>query len=124
MTTAALNPDPSMRLRNSGGSLLAVLAFVAVGLSVAAEELASYPIAGGQALRYCGAAVLLLLIVRFHLRRPSRRELVWVIGSPWAGATASAESRSCSLWQQRGPTGEDWSDRCRDPAVTHRRQSS
>ena len=58
------------------GSLLAVLAFAAVGSSVAAaEELGGYPIAGGQAARYAVAAVLLLALVRFRMLRPSAREL-------------------------------------------------
>ncbi len=59
------------------GSLLAVLAFVAVGSSVAAaEELVDYPIAGGQAARYAVAAVVLLALVRGRLKRPSPRQLV------------------------------------------------
>ena len=41
-----------MTARTRTGSLLAVLAFVAVGSSVAvAEELATYPVAAGQAAR-------------------------------------------------------------------------
>jgi hypothetical protein len=60
MTTAALAPDPPVTLRNRSGSLFAVLASVPIGSSAAgAEALASYPTAGGQTLRYCGAAVLL-----------------------------------------------------------------
>jgi drug/metabolite transporter (DMT)-like permease len=79
MTGAAVLSDPPLR-PNGSGSLYAVLAFVAIGSSVAAaEELAGYPIAGGQALRYTGAAVLLLVIVRFRLRRPSMRELVLLL---------------------------------------------
>lgn len=59
------------------GSFLAVLAFMAVGSSVtAAEELVHYPIAGGQAARYALAALLLLVIVRGRLKRPSPRELL------------------------------------------------
>jgi len=66
--------------RTRSGSLFAVLAFVAVGSSVAAaEELASYPIAGGQAVRYAVAAVLLLALVRLRLRRPSARDLVLLV---------------------------------------------
>ena len=62
------------------GSLLAVLAFVAVGSSVtAAEELGGYPVAGGQAVRYALAAVLLLLLVRGRPRRPSARELAMLV---------------------------------------------
>ena len=65
-----------MKSRTLTGSGLAVLAFMAVGSSVAAaEELTDYPIAGGQAARYAVAAVLLLVIVRGRLRRPSAREL-------------------------------------------------
>ena len=65
-----------MKSRTLTGSGLAVLAFMAVGSSVAAaEELTDYPIAGGQAARYAVAAVLLLVIVRGRLRRPSPREL-------------------------------------------------
>jgi drug/metabolite transporter (DMT)-like permease len=66
-----------MASRTHTGSLLAVAAFVAVGSSVAAaEELGAYPVAGGQAARYAVAAVVLLALVRFRLRRPSRRELL------------------------------------------------
>ena len=69
-----------MTTRTHTGSLLAVAAFVAVGSSVAAaEELGGYPVAGGQAARYAVAAVLLLVVVRFRLRRPSGRELVQLI---------------------------------------------
>ena len=66
--------------RPTSGSLLAVLAFVAVGSSVtAAEELGGYPVAGGQAVRYALAAVLLLGLVRGRLRRPSGRELALLV---------------------------------------------
>jgi drug/metabolite transporter (DMT)-like permease len=59
------------------GSFLAVLAFMAVGSSVAAaEELVDYPVAAGQAARYAVAALLLLVIVRGRLRRPTARELL------------------------------------------------
>jgi drug/metabolite transporter (DMT)-like permease len=69
-----------MTTRTHTGSLLAVAAFVAVGSSVAAaEELGGYPVAGGQAARYAIAAVLLLVVVRFRLRRPSGRELLQLV---------------------------------------------
>jgi drug/metabolite transporter (DMT)-like permease len=62
------------------GSLLAVLAFVAVGSSVTvAGELTAYPAAGGQAARYAVAAILLLALNRFRLRRPSVRELAQLV---------------------------------------------
>jgi drug/metabolite transporter (DMT)-like permease len=66
-----------MTERTLTGSLLAVLAFMAVGSSVAAAgELTAYPVAGGQAIRYALAGLLLLVLVRGRLRRPSRRELL------------------------------------------------
>jgi drug/metabolite transporter (DMT)-like permease len=62
------------------GSLLAVLAFMAVGSSVAtAGELTAYPVAGGQAVRYAIAALLLLALVRGRLRRPAPRELLMLV---------------------------------------------
>jgi drug/metabolite transporter (DMT)-like permease len=62
------------------GSLLAVLAFVAIGSSVAAaEELVDYPIAGGQAARYAVAAVVLLVLVRGRLKKPNPRELAQLV---------------------------------------------
>jgi drug/metabolite transporter (DMT)-like permease len=62
--------------RTRSGSLLAAMAFVAVGSSVtAAGELTAYPAAGGQAARYAVATVVLLAINRLRLRRPSAREL-------------------------------------------------
>jgi drug/metabolite transporter (DMT)-like permease len=68
------------------GSLLAVLAFVAVGSSVAAAgELGSFPIAGGQAVRYAVAALVLLALVRFRLRRPSVRELALLVALSGTG---------------------------------------
>jgi drug/metabolite transporter (DMT)-like permease len=52
------------------GSVAALAAMVLVGSSVAAASaLASYPIAGGQALRYGVAAVLLLVLVGGRLPR-------------------------------------------------------
>lgn len=64
----------------STGSILAAAAFVAVGSSVAAaEELGAYPVAGGQAVRYAIAAIVLLALVRFRLRRPAPRELLQLV---------------------------------------------
>jgi drug/metabolite transporter (DMT)-like permease len=57
-----------------------VLAFMAVGSSIAAAgELAAYPVAGGQAVRYAVAGLLLLVLVRGRLRRPSPRELLMLV---------------------------------------------
>ena len=66
-----------MTAQTRTGSVLAALAFAAVGSSVAAaEELAAYPTAAGQAARYAVAALLLLTLARFRMRRPTLRELV------------------------------------------------
>src|SRR5215218_2372787 len=71
-------PVPAYRRRMKfTGSFLAAVAFLAMRASVtAAEELVHYPIAGGQAARYALAALLLLVIVRGRLKRPSPRELL------------------------------------------------
>jgi drug/metabolite transporter (DMT)-like permease len=62
------------------GSLLAVLAFMAVGSSIAAAgELTAYPVAGGQAVRYASAGLLLLVLARGRLQRPSPRELLMLV---------------------------------------------
>jgi drug/metabolite transporter (DMT)-like permease len=58
------------------GSLNATIAFCAVGSSfAAADHLTSYPVAGGQALRYGLAGVLLLGFLRGRLPRVGRGEL-------------------------------------------------
>jgi drug/metabolite transporter (DMT)-like permease len=75
-----------MTERTLTGSLLAVLAFMAVGSSVAAAgELTAYPVAGGQAIRYALAGLLLLALVRGRLRRPSPRELLMLLALSAAG---------------------------------------
>jgi len=51
-------------------------ALIAVGTSFAvAAELTEYPRAGGQAVRYAGATLLLLAVLRGRLPRPSVRDL-------------------------------------------------
>src|SRR5918992_405827 len=70
-----------MSTTEARGSLAAIGAFVAVGsLVAAADVIDGYPIPAGQAVRYAAAAVLLTLIARGRLPRPTAREALYLAG--------------------------------------------
>lgn len=63
------------------GSIAAFTALALVGTSFAASAMiASYPLAGGQALRYGLAAIVLLALARGRLPRPTLRQLALLAG--------------------------------------------
>ena len=76
MTLQAI-PQPAVaRAATLHGTAAALLALVGVGSSLALlETIDDYPAAGGQALRYALAAVLLAALLRGRLPRPTARQL-------------------------------------------------
>lgn len=84
-----------LSVQERSGVVLAVGATALVGGSVAASELvSSYPVLGGQGVRYLAAALLLVCWARFRrvvLPRPTGRE--W----GWLAALAAVGMAGCSV---------------------------
>lgn len=81
-----------LSVQERSGVVLAVGATVLVGGSVAASDLvSSFPVFGGQGVRYLAAALLLIAwarIRRVTLPRPSGREWYWLAALALVGSNS------------------------------------